>query len=116
VKQDRLSRERRTIRCMIEINCRRRHRTKEGLCAECQPLLDYAIQRIDKCPYRDEKPTCAQCSIHCYKPDLRLQMRQVMKETGPWMMLYHPVLTFLHMRDGTIRARKLKSNARKNGR
>ncbi len=100
---------------MIEIYCKRQHHSKNGLCAQCQPLLDYAMQRIAKCPYKDNKPTCAQCPIHCYKSDMRAQVRQVMKEAGPWMLIYHPVLAFFHLMDGTSGTHKRKPGEKSNG-
>ena len=30
---------------MIEVYCRKKHGTKDGLCPECQELLDYATMR-----------------------------------------------------------------------
>jgi hypothetical protein len=98
-QQDRLERERHTIQLMIEIYCRGQHHPAGALCAECQQLSAYAMQRIDKCPYQADKPTCAKCTIHCYKPAMRDQVRRVMRYAGPRMMLYHPVLAILHYVD-----------------
>lgn len=99
MKQDRLERERHTIQVMIEMYCRRHHHPAATLCTECQQLFDYAMQRIDRCPFQDNKPTCAKCPIHCYKPAMREQIRQVMRYAGPRMMLYHPKLAITHYLD-----------------
>ena len=77
MRQSRLDRERRTLASMIEIYCHARHQQAVGLCAECEQLLAYAMQRIDKCPFQENKPTCAKCTIHCYKPQMRQQVREV---------------------------------------
>ena len=98
-RSDRLERERHTIQVMIGIYCRGHHRPAAALCPACQALLDYAMQRIEKCPLQADKPTCAQCPIHCYKPKLREQVRQVMRYAGPRMMLYHPFLALRHFVD-----------------
>lgn len=98
-QQDRLERERRTIQTMIGIYCRGHHHSQSGLCAGCVELSGYAMERIAKCPFVDDKPTCAKCPIHCYKPDMREQVRRVMRYAGPRMMLYHPILTFWHYYD-----------------
>ncbi|MCC7262626.1 MAG: nitrous oxide-stimulated promoter family protein [Candidatus Latescibacteria bacterium] len=109
VKKDRLARERHTIQVMIEIYCRGHHQQTESPCAECQQLWAYAQQRLDKCPYQDDKPTCAQCPTHCYKPAMREQVRQVMRYAGPRMMLYHPLLALFHYLDEMIRAGRSKA-------
>lgn len=112
VEQDRLNRERETIQIMIEVYCHGNHQTKGTLCSECQDLSDYAMQRIDKCPFQEEKPTCAKCPIHCYKADKREQIRNVMRYAGPRMMLYHPILTIRHYIDEYTKTRVYKKNPR----
>ncbi len=111
MRQSRLDRERRTIEAMIELYCRGRHRQAEGLCTECRQLLAYAMQRIDKCPFQQNKPTCAKCTIHCYKPQMRGQVREVMRYAGPRMLLSHPILTLMHYIDEMRHARKTKNPA-----
>ena len=106
ITQRRLDRERYTIRVMIEIYCRSHHHPADALCIACQDLLDYAMRRIDRCPYQELKPTCADCPIHCYKSIEREQVRQVMRYAGPRMLLYHPVLSILHYIDKMTRAKK----------
>ncbi|MBN1536304.1 MAG: nitrous oxide-stimulated promoter family protein [Anaerolineales bacterium] len=103
IRNSRLERERITIRVMIEIYCRGNHDSKENLCADCQQLYDYAMQRIDRCPYQDDKPTCAKCPIHCYRPDMREKVRRVMRYAGPRMIFSHPILTILHYVDEITR-------------
>jgi hypothetical protein len=106
---------------MISIYCRGQHHTPSGLCADCDALSDYAMQRIEKCPFQDDKPTCAKCPIHCYKPDMRDRVRRVMRYAGPRMMVYHPVLTFWHYYDEYSRKRmdkqvaveRMRANARR---
>jgi hypothetical protein len=99
----RLLSERLTIQLMISIYCHDHH--QNSLCPDCTRLLTYAFQRIEKCPFGVEKPTCARCPIHCYKPATRQQVRQVMRYAGPRMLLYHPWLTILHYLD-EIKQRK----------
>jgi hypothetical protein len=106
----RLQRERRTIQLMIGIYCRKKHRPAEGLCADCAGLLDYAMARIEKCPFKEDKPTCHTCPVHCYKKDMREQVRKVMAYAGPWMLLYHPVLTALHYGDEWKRKKENSKN------
>ena len=98
--QRRLKRERHTIQLMIGIYCRGRHQRSGTLCVQCQQLSDYAMKRVDKCPFQEAKPTCAKCPIHCYNATMREQVREVMRYAGPRMMLHHPLLSLLHSLDG----------------
>ncbi len=99
----RLVREARTIESMIQIYCHRkcgRHTadgTSKGLCTECQELFDYAVVRLNKCPFQEEKSTCANCKVHCYKPEMRERIRDVMRYSGPFMLYRHPYLAFMHL-------------------
>jgi len=95
----RLARERRTVAAMIRIYCRAHHGAGQ-LCAECSELLEYALSRLDRCPFAPDKPTCAKCPIHCYKPAMRQQIRAVMRFAGPRMIYRHPYLALRHFLDG----------------
>ena len=103
----RIERERKTLEAMIWIFCRDRHGTKGELCADCAGLLDYAAKRLDKCPFGAKKPTCAHCTIHCYRPDMREQVRAVMRHAGPRMIWRHPVLAACHLIDSRRKAQAL---------
>jgi predicted amidophosphoribosyltransferase len=115
LRKDRLDRERHTIRAMMEIYCRAHHQPEDELCPECRELLAYAMQRIDKCTFRTDKPTCAKCPIHCYKPIMREKVRRVMRYAGPRMMLFHPFLSILHSIDGMTTARRQKARVKGKG-
>jgi len=96
----RIKRERRTIEAMLRLYCRDHHRRADGLCAECEDLHAYAMQRLDRCVYGAGKPTCVKCPIHCYKKDQRELIRAVMRYAGPKMLLKHPLLAVMHLLDG----------------
>ena len=89
-----------TVRVMISLYCHDMHGTADQHCEECTALWEYAHRRVEKCPYGAEKPTCANCPVHCYKPAMREQIRTVMRYAGPRMMWRHPVLAVLHLLDG----------------
>jgi len=99
----RIAREKRTVRAMIRIYCRAHHKTTDALCADCDELLDYAVARLDRCPFGSEKPTCAKCPVHCYKPAMREKAKAVMRYAGPRMLLRHPILAVRHLLDGRRR-------------
>ncbi len=92
-----IPREKFTIRRVIRIYCRAHHGKSQTTCGECAELLDYALARIDCCPFEAYKVPCADCTVHCYKPAMRDQIREVMRFAGPRMMLRHPLLAVLHM-------------------
>jgi hypothetical protein len=97
----RMKRERTTIDYMVNIYCKGHHHTEDGkLCAECQEFKDYAFLRLSKCPFQEQKSTCGKCLIHCYKPDMKVKVRQVMRYSGPRLLIYHPMLAFHHAWDG----------------
>lgn len=74
-------------------------------------LKAYAHKRIEQCRYRSgqEKPFCNVCPVHCYKPEMRRQIRSVMRYSGPRMLVRHPVLTLMHL-IGIIRSKKRRSS------
>ena len=96
----RLRREQETFRCMARIYCDHHHGLVGGeLCDECESLMQYAEKRLEKCPYGTEKPTCAKCPIHCYKPAHRERARVIMRYAGPRMTWRHPVRALNHLFD-----------------
>jgi hypothetical protein len=90
--------ETQTVQKMIIIYCNKMHGTeKNELCCDCSDLLDYAKQRIDKCFYGDQKPVCSKCKVHCYKPEMRNQIKEVMRYSGPRMLWKSPVLSLRYL-------------------
>ena len=130
----RLAREERTLSAMVALYCRDHHADRpraeaaapeaatagaapdaaaagapeaaqgERLCEECAALLAYALRRLKACRYGADKPTCANCPTHCYKPAMREEVREVMRYSGPRMMKRHPVLAVAHLLDGRKQA------------
>ncbi len=97
MNENRIRREQETLTRMVNIYCRLKHKHKDSLCEDCEPLLRYAEQRLQNCPFKGKKPTCKNCTIHCYKPDFAMKIREVMRYAGPRMLYYHPVLAVLHV-------------------
>lgn len=96
----RLKREYLTMQCMVEIYCRDHHAGgADGPCEDCRTFLEYAGQRLEKCPYGEAKPTCARCPIHCYKRTQREQAKEIMRYAGPRMTMRHPWLSLMHLAD-----------------
>ena len=53
-------------------------------------MLIYATARLDRCKFGDGKTKCHKYPVHCYRPDMREKIREVMRFSGPRMMFYHP--------------------------
>jgi predicted amidophosphoribosyltransferase len=101
IMHPRIARERVTIEKMTHLYCSQVHQSPAGkLCSTCQALMDYAFERLRKCPFQENKSTCAKCVVHCYKPVMRERVRVMMRYAGPRMLLHHPVLAILHLMDG----------------
>lgn len=92
----RIEEEKAVVELMIRLYCRKREGNAE-LCPQCSELLAYAHQRLDRCRFGDDKPTCKKCPIHCYRPDMRRRISEVMRWAGPRMMLHHPIAAIRHV-------------------
>lgn len=100
MKKNRMTRERSTVEAMLKIYCRNRHGSRDKLCPDCKELLDYAKQKLDRCPFQEGKTTCGNCRVHCYKPDMRDKIKEVMRYSGPRIVYRHPLLALSHFIDG----------------
>jgi len=100
----RIDRERSTIEVMVRMYCREHHQSPESMCEECSELMTYARKRLEKCPYQEDKPTCANCPIHCYTPERREQIKTIMRYSGPRMIFKHPIFAIRHIIDGYKKA------------
>ena len=96
----RRARELQTIRVMVKMYCRDHHGAPDPLCARCAELIEYAGRRLERCVFGDAKPTCTNCTVHCYTADKREEVRVVMRYAGPRMLLRHPWLGITHLVDG----------------
>lgn len=59
---------------------------QETLCPECAGLLEHGMKKRALCPL-DPKPTCRSCQIHCYTPEYRQKIREIMAYSGRKMIL-----------------------------
>lgn len=86
-KIKRIKKDEKVLRAFIKVFCMENHRRngfsldEYGLCSECAELLAYALKRNEKCPL-EVKPKCKDCHVHCYKPEMRLKIKKVMKFSG----------------------------------
>ena len=100
-------REKKTVALMIRLYCRKKHRMNE-LCPDCKALAAYAAMRSDKCPFMESKTFCSNCKVHCYKPEMRERIREVMRFSGPRMIMYHPIMAIRHVIESKKEKRRLE--------
>lgn len=103
--KDKRAREKRVVAEMISLYCRDHHHT-HAPCKDCAALIAYAHERSDKCPFMESKTFCSNCKVHCYKPDMREKIRQVMRYSGPRMIKTHPILAIRHLIDSKLEKRR----------
>ncbi len=107
-------REKRTVAMMIRLYCQKNHRTKFGLCPECQTLHDYAMLRSDKCPFMETKTFCSNCKVHCYKADMREKIRAVMRFSGPRIIFSHPIMAIRHVIESKREKKRMEKENNEN--
>jgi hypothetical protein len=91
-----LQREKLTVEIMIRLYCHHHCNSGKDCCDDCHSLIEYCWKQADNCRSK-HKLVCVKCRIHCYKPEMRWKVKQVMRYSGPRMLLYHPVLAIKHL-------------------
>ena len=89
--------EKRVLSKMIFLYCTKKHHTLNVLCPGCEALRSYAMDRLDHCPFKQDKKACKDCRVHCYQNDKRSEIREVMRFSGPRMLFYYPLDFFHHL-------------------
>ncbi|MCX8578262.1 nitrous oxide-stimulated promoter family protein [Gilliamella sp. B2717] len=93
-----IQQEKATVSTMIYFYCHKQHHVPNNqLCDECNDLLKYAMQRLTLCRFGEDKTTCERCPKHCYRKDYKQKIKQVMRFSGPRMMIYHPIMALKHL-------------------
>lgn len=95
-KKSRITYEKKVVELMIHLYCRKKEKNV-NLCPACKELLQYAHERLTRCPFEEKKGACKQCKVHCYKPTMRKRMQEVMRFSGPRMLFYAPLATIRHL-------------------
>ncbi len=111
--KSRREREKIIVSVMIQMYCEGNHLNAGGLCEECKGLAEYSGKRLLSCMYGEKKPVCKECPVHCYSPQKREQMKQVMRYSGPKMIYRKPGYAIVHIFDN-LTASKSKPVAKKN--
>ena len=106
--QSKREREKRMVSEMIALYCRKKHGRRDGLCPDCAARCRYPMQRSDRCPFMEHKTFCSNCKVHCYRPDMREKIREVMRFCGPRMLLHHPIAAVRHAWETTKEKRRLE--------
>ena len=83
---------------------------RRDLCPECAELEAYARARSERCPFMEEKTFCSNCTVHCYRPEMRERIRTVMRYAGPRMLFHHPAMAMRHMIESQRERRRVRSS------
>ncbi|WP_334291009.1 nitrous oxide-stimulated promoter family protein [Paraclostridium sordellii] len=95
---DRIDKEKEIITLMINLYCKKKHGSLNNeLCSECRDLEEYAHKRLTYCKFGNEKSSCKKCPIHCYKKDMSEKVKEVMKFSGPRILIYNPLEYIRHI-------------------
>ncbi|BCI61550.1 nitrous oxide-stimulated promoter family protein [Solibaculum mannosilyticum] len=105
--EDKREREKVLVSQMIAIYCRKKHHSKGELCPECAKLDAYARNKSDRCPFMESKTFCSNCKVHCYQPEMREKIREVMRFSGPRMMFHHPIVAVRHVIESNKEKRRM---------
>ena len=106
--QAKLEREKDIVVYMIGLYCRAYHAPADGdLCPACAELAAYACERSDRCPHKETKTFCQNCRTHCYRPEMRERICEVMRYAGPRMAFHRPIAAIRHLVARKREARRL---------
>ena len=103
-------REKEVVSLMIDLYCHGNHHTKGEVCSACQALKNYACDRSDHCPFMASKTFCSNCRVHCYSPQMREEIKKVMRYAGPRMIYHHPIMAIRHLLESKKEQSKLKKH------
>lgn len=95
---NRLQREATIVKTMIEYHCCEVHHEKNP-CRQCSDLIAYTTRKLANCKFGPVKPVCKDCHIHCYSPEKKQTIREVMRWAGPRMLYRYPLYALIHIYD-----------------
>ena len=115
--------EKKLIPIMITMYCKGNHKIERkkqcighsDTCTECKELIEYVLCRLETCPFKENKKFCSFCKVHCYKPEMRMKIKSVMRYSGPRMIFSHPIFAISHVTQ-MIKYKKLKTEIKENDR
>lgn len=58
----------------------------------------------------ETKTFCNNCKVHCYKPEMREKIRQVMRYSGPRLLFRNPIIAAKHLILSTKEKRFINKN------
>lgn len=91
-----IEKEKNIVVFMIEYYCKQNHH-QEIICKNCSDLVKYAHNKLKNCLYRENKPSCLRCKVHCYSNEKREEIKKVMAYVGPKMIYLMPTQYIKHI-------------------
>lgn len=109
--EEKREREKEIVSEMIEVYCHAQHGKRDGLCPQCAEIDAYARERSDRCPVMENKTFCSNCPVHCYRPEMRERIREVMRFAGPRMITRRPIAAMRHVIETKREKKRLEAQA-----
>ena len=91
-----IEKEKNIVAFMIEYYCKKNHNQK-AIGKSCNDLVKYAHDRLNVCPFRENKSSCLKCKVHCYSNEKREEIKKVMSFVGPRMIYLMPIQYIKHI-------------------
>lgn len=103
-----IQKEKNIVKLMIMKYCKGQKHSSIP-CENCSGLIEYVEKKLDLCPFMETKTYCSNCKIHCYSPNMREHIKEIMRYSGPRMIFSNPIITIDHIYQGTKHKLKLKN-------
>ena len=91
-----IDRDKKVVKLMIELYCKHKlgvHQIPEKYLR----LIQYANFKLEHCSWGKNKPACKDCPHHCYSLEKRKEIQEIMRWTGPRMLIWCPCAAFHHL-------------------
>jgi len=93
----RITWEKNTFYKMIRLYYKHHNNIEKELKNEYIELYNYSISRINACIFKNKKPVCSKCKIHCFNDEYGEEVRKIMRWSGPRMILYYPKSALIYL-------------------
>jgi hypothetical protein len=81
------------------------------LCPQCFEMVVRAEKHASRCPHMAYKTFCHSCPLPCYSKSHLEEIAQMMRFSGPRLMLHNPLIALRYIREA-VKARNLHKKCR----
>ncbi len=94
-----LIKEKEIVNLMIDIYYKKELKKDKNKKIEKEDLKNYVKYRLSLCPFKENKPFCSNCKIHCYDKFHRELIKKVMRYSGKRIIFIHPLIAIKHIKE-----------------